>query len=86
MIVTQGCPGHLTTPYSRGGPDGHWSARGISRQRNQQTTLHWLSPSDPGLAPLKPVRVREYTNVIGNPGKPFEKYSKPVDVSLSDNK
>ncbi|MRN56930.1 hypothetical protein [Paenibacillus monticola] len=25
--------------------------RGISEKRSQQTTLHWLSPSDPGLAP-----------------------------------
>jgi len=26
--------------------------RGFSGKRNQQTTLHWLSPSDPWLAPL----------------------------------
>ena len=31
---------------------------------NQATTLHWLSPSDPGLTPYKPVKVREYRNVI----------------------
>jgi hypothetical protein len=39
---------------------------------NQQTTLHWLSPSDPVLTPLKPVRVREYNNVMRNCPKPKE--------------
>ncbi|WP_405144072.1 hypothetical protein MHI48_12105 [Paenibacillus sp. FSL H7-0942] len=33
---------------------GNWGSR---------TTLHWLSPADPAVA-LKPVRVREYKNVI----------------------
>jgi hypothetical protein len=35
----------------------------------RQTTLHWLSPSDPApVGRLKPVRVRECKNVIGNSG------------------
>lgn len=41
----------------------------ITEKLSQQTTLHWLSPSDPALKRLKPVRVREYTNIIRNSRK-----------------
>jgi len=41
----------------------HWSARGISRKRNQQTTLHRLTASRPSFG-IKSARVREHKNVI----------------------
>jgi hypothetical protein len=62
---------------------GPWSARGISEKLIQQTTLHWLSPSDPGLTPLKPVRVREYNNVIGNSGKPYIRLNRTNILSIN---
>jgi len=57
---------HHLTPYSRRVADAPWSARGFSKKLNQADNPALAKSVGPGATRLKPVRVREYKNVMCN--------------------